>query len=63
MEKEVKAVGRKAPIVKTNSKLKEYLRKPGWLAYADSYNACSGNYSWNNGLSCCLHSYKRCSIY
>ncbi len=31
MEKEVKAVGRKAPIVKTNSKLKEYLRKPGSL--------------------------------
>ena len=31
MEKEIKAVGRKAPIVKTNSKLKEYLRKPGSL--------------------------------
>ena len=31
MEKEVKAVGRKAPVVKTNSKLKEYLRKPGSL--------------------------------
>lgn len=31
MEKEVKAVGRKAPIVTTNSKLKEYLRKPGSL--------------------------------
>ena len=31
MEKEVKAVGIKAPIVKTNSKLKEYLRKPGSL--------------------------------
>ena len=30
-KKEVKAVGRKAPIVKTNSKLKEYLRKPGSL--------------------------------
>lgn len=35
MEKEVKAVGRKAPIVKTNSKLKEYLRKPGLTYYAD----------------------------
>ena len=31
MEKEVKAVGRKAPIVKTNSKLKEYLRKSASL--------------------------------
>ena len=38
MEKEVKAVGIKAPIVKTNSKLKEYLRKP-LTYYADSYNA------------------------